>query len=359
MNAFILLTINDVIFLQCVDMAQVVTTAGPFSLYGTSVVEFCAKFGTHYCDITGEVSFVQTMMNLWDITAKTTGAKLIHFCGHDCIPWDVSLFKVAEAIEQQGLEGEELASISFLDELVGDISGGTLLTVQQSIDGNILPEPVPDPFLKTAQGDTLPTSPVADKLSWSISKLARLPWNGQRAFKSPFLMSAVNLRVLSWTQALFGRNSTPLAYSEAQLSPDFMTAFVSYAGLIVVATALLNPLSGFFLHKYLLPKPGEGPTLEKMEQTNFLAVYAQGKGTKGTTVESIMYFPKDAGYYETARMVVECGLSLALQEVDLPITKNKQTGGFFTPAYGLGQVLLDRLMMTGTKFDLFVERPKS
>lgn len=299
------------------------------------------------------------MMNLWGDTAKTTGAKLIHFCGNDCVPWDISLFKVAEAIEQQGLEGEELASISFLDEFVGDISGGTLLTIQKSIDGKMLREPVPDPFLKTAQGDTLLASPVADKLSWSISKMDHLPWNGQRAFKSPFIMSAVNLKVLSWTQALFGRNGTPLAYFEAQISPDFFTAFVSYSGLIVVATALLNPISGFFLHNYLLPKPGEGPTMEKMEQTNFLAVYAQGKGTKGTTVDSILYFPKDAGYYETARIVVECGLSLALQEDDLPITRNKHTGGFFTPAYGLGQVLLDRLMKTGTEFDLFVERPKS
>ncbi len=336
------------------------TTAGPFTLYGTSVVEFCAKFGTHYCDITGEVSFVQTMINLWESTAKNTGAKLIHFCGNDCVPWDVSFFKVAEAIEQQGLEGEELASISFLDEMIGDVSGGTLLTTQNAIDGKMLPEPVPDPLLKTAQGDRLATSPVADKLSWSISKVdGGLPWNGHRAYKSPFVMAPVNKKVIGWTQALFGRNAAPLAYSEAQLSPDLVTAFVSYAGLIVLATALLNPLSGFILRKYILPKPGEGPTLKKMEETNFLAVYAQGKGTKGTTVDSIMYFPNDAGYYETARMVVECGLSLALQEDDLPITKYKHKGGFFSPAYGLGQVLLDRLVMTGTKFDLFVQKPKS
>jgi short subunit dehydrogenase-like uncharacterized protein len=67
----------------------------------------------------------------------------------------------------------------------------------------------------------------------------------------------------------------------------------------------------------------------------------------------MIYFPKDCGYYETARMVVECGLCMALEEDKLPI-KGKHTGGFFTPAYGLGNVLLDRLTETGTYFDAFV-----
>jgi short subunit dehydrogenase-like uncharacterized protein len=322
-------------------------------------VEFCAKYGTHYCDITGEMSFVQTMMNHWQGTAKQTGAILIHFCGNDCVPWDVSSFKVAEAIEQKGLEGEELASISFLDELVGDVSGGTIWTIKQAIAGKLLPDPVVDPFLKNAEGEQLSQSPMVDKLSWSISRVDSLPWNGRPAYKSPFMMAMTNIKVIGWTRALFGRKTTPLAYSESLLSPDFKTAFVSYAGLIVLGTAMLNPVSGYFLYKYLLPKPGEGPPLQKMEETNFLAVYAQGKGTKGTTVDSIMYFPKDPGYYETGRMVVECGLCLALQEGELPVTKNKLMGGFYSPAYGLGQVLLDRLVKTGTKFDSFVQKPNA
>jgi Saccharopine dehydrogenase NADP binding domain len=60
----------------------VVTTAGPYALYGSSVVEFCAKFGTHYVDITGEVDWVKAMMCLWQSTAHTAGAKLISFCGN-------------------------------------------------------------------------------------------------------------------------------------------------------------------------------------------------------------------------------------------------------------------------------------
>ena len=69
------------------DTRVVATTAGPYSLYGSSVVEFCAKFGTHYVDITGETTWVKTMMNQWQSTAQQTGAILVPFCGHDSIPW--------------------------------------------------------------------------------------------------------------------------------------------------------------------------------------------------------------------------------------------------------------------------------
>jgi len=68
---------------QLVQHARVVaTTAGPYTLYGSSVVEFCAKFGTHYVDITGEVDWVKAMLCQWQNTAQQTGAKIIPFCGH-------------------------------------------------------------------------------------------------------------------------------------------------------------------------------------------------------------------------------------------------------------------------------------
>jgi short subunit dehydrogenase-like uncharacterized protein len=61
----------------------VATTAGPYTLYGSSVVEFAAKHGTHYVDITGEVDWVKAMLCQWHDTAQKTGAKIISFCGHE------------------------------------------------------------------------------------------------------------------------------------------------------------------------------------------------------------------------------------------------------------------------------------
>lgn len=64
----------------------VATTAGPYALYGSQVVEFCAKFGTHYVDITGEVDWVKAMISQWQETAHKTGSRLIPFCGHGKSP---------------------------------------------------------------------------------------------------------------------------------------------------------------------------------------------------------------------------------------------------------------------------------
>jgi short subunit dehydrogenase-like uncharacterized protein len=331
----------------------VVSTAGPFSVYGSSVVEFAAKYGTHYADITGETSWVQNMMYLWQRTALQTGAKMISFCGNDCVPWDLTVLKAYEKVEQEGEEGETLESIQIIDEVCGGVSGGTILTMSLGMNGKLPPTPKSDPFQLNAEGKVLARSPMNNCLSWTISRW-KLPWNGQQAYVSPFVMSQVNYQVLSWTQSLFGRENVPLAYSESQISPDFKTAFANYAVLNVFFTALLNPVTSYVLRSYVLPKPGQGPSLEKMEKTHFSAIYAVGKGTKGSEVESLIYFPRDCGYYDTARMVVECGLALALEEKRLPVSE----GGFYTPAYGLGNVLLHRLLKTGTFYDAFVIKPQ-
>jgi short subunit dehydrogenase-like uncharacterized protein len=80
--------------------------------------------------------------------------------------------------------------------------------------------------------------------------------------------------------------------------------------------------------------------------SDFLCVKGEGIGEKGSRAESIFYLDKDAGCLETSRMLVESGLCLALQEDALPC---KETGGgFMSPGAGLGTVLIDRLVKTGT-----------
>jgi hypothetical protein len=86
------------------DTRAVVTTAGPFSQYGNTVVEFCAKFGTHYADITGESVWVKNMMVQWQETAKQTGAKIISFCGNSCVPWDLTVDQLAKKLQEEANE---------------------------------------------------------------------------------------------------------------------------------------------------------------------------------------------------------------------------------------------------------------
>ena len=321
------------------DTRAVVTTAGPFSLYGSSVVEFCAKFGTHYTDITGETTWVQKMAATWETTAQQTGAKIVSLCGHDSIPWDLMTYKMAQILKEE--RGEDLASITIRDECLSAPSGGTLLTMSLGMAGKLVQAPATDPFLAKSKN---PALKVVNHLPMSISKTI-LPWNGQGKYTSPFVMSIVNMQVVEWSQALRG-SSIPLTYSEYSIHSDFKTAFVSYFGLIGFVTALLNPITASLLEKFVLEKPGGGPSMDTMENESFLVLQADGVGSKGTQAEAVMYFSRDPGYLDTARMVVETGLSMALTEDQLPIKE----GGFWTPSVALGDVLLKRLQDTGTYF---------
>lgn len=323
----------------------VVTTAGPFWNYGSALVEFCSKFGTHYADITGETSWVKSMMLRWHQTARRTGAKIVSLTGHDSIPWDLSVSILAQQLKHQ--TGEDLVEVTCFDEAKSQPSGGTLDTIMLMLGGKSPPGPTSDPFRFTLDGKTH-INPVEGNIKLYPSKVI-LPWDQRTTYGSPFFMSGVNLEVVSWSQAL--RGDAPLKYSEIQLHPDFKTAAVSYFQLLLFLTGILNPITKYLLKNFVLPKPGEGPSLEDMENNSFLSVTTHGIGSKGSTAEAIMYFPRDAGYLDTARMLVESGLCMALQEDQLPA----QGGGFFPPGYCLGNILLQRLTKTGTYFQCQVQ----
>ena len=67
----------------------IIRLLGPFAKYGSLLVELCVLHGTHYCDTTGETDWVRDMIIQHDNQAKLSGARIVHFCGHDCIPWDL------------------------------------------------------------------------------------------------------------------------------------------------------------------------------------------------------------------------------------------------------------------------------
>ena len=74
-----------------------VTTAGPFQIYGSELVKQCAENGTHYCDITGEIDWVRIMIDKYDDVARKSGAKIVSMCGHDCVPWDLSVLSLGKS----------------------------------------------------------------------------------------------------------------------------------------------------------------------------------------------------------------------------------------------------------------------
>ena len=320
------------------DTRAIISTAGPFTLYGSPVVEFCAKFGTHYADIAAEGDWFKTMMAQWQATAKTTGAKLISFCGHDSVPWEYSVLKLDETIRGHSpYDDEELETVKLMNESNGGPSGGTIATICLLMGGKGFSAPDSDPFFQKADGSVHPFRTNID-IPVAINKEVQ-PWNDETCYTAPFFMSLVNAQVTDWSRSLLGRPS--ISYREFSIHPDFKSAFANLCSTAAFVLLILNPVTEFLVKRFLTPKPGEGPSLEDMETKQFLSIYGIGTGSKGTQAESVMYVPKSAGYLATAQMLVEGGLTMALAESRLP--EPHQCGGFSSPAAALGDVYLERL----------------
>jgi short subunit dehydrogenase-like uncharacterized protein len=255
---------------------------------------------------------------------------------------------------------DDLRAVEFWDEAVAEAPGGTFATIMTFLDGNILPPPVNfDPFSLNEEGlksmntmtIQLPLFPSPANSPWDTGKPSR-------RWQAPFIMALVNSQVCRWSHSLQSTDMSKelpirnISYTESMLCPDFKSALVGYLAVFVLFSLAANPLTRPLLNR-AIPSPGDGPDAERMESSHFLCVYGAGEGEKGNRVETCLYFPKDPGCVETARMMVESALCLALQEDQLKCNK----GGFWTPATALGDVLMDRLLKTGASFQQHVIAP--
>lgn len=324
-------TLRDMIFQTKV----VITTAGPFDKYGSDVVKYCALHGTHYCDITGEADWVRKMIDKYEEAAKKSGAKIVHFCGHDCVPWDLAVSECARILKEES--GEELKNVEIFDEANSGPSGGTLATILHSLQDRVRFKPLLgfDPMLKTVQGAKSDTKTRGDNWNYlGYSKSIR-KWVG------PFPMAMVNVVCVKRSNALLNYGAN-IKYTEANVFPSFMAGFVTFLTGVYLVTAFFFPPLLFLLRTCVLPSPGEGPSQAQLE-AGFLGVTCIGKGSKGGECTFEIYFPNDPGYVDTARMLVESGLTLALDN-----DKLETKGGVWTPAPCLGRALLRRLVSSGT-----------
>src|SRR5438270_7260481 len=98
----------------------VITTVGPYINYGEPLVRACADHGTDYVDLTGEPEFVDLMWLRYHEKAQQTGARIVHSCGFDSIPYDLgALYTVEQLPEQVPIKLEGFVRVG------GTFSGGT------------------------------------------------------------------------------------------------------------------------------------------------------------------------------------------------------------------------------------------
>ena len=330
------------------DTRVIITTVGPFEKYGSPVVEACAKLGTHYVDITGETGWVQTMLLRWEDHAQKTGAKIVSMCGFDCMPSDLTVMELEDMLP----DGESLEKVVIVNDGEGSFSGGTIGTLLLSVEGNSRgpPKYSYDPYLKLPDGSKSATNTKID-LPTPTRKLDDTTGAFVGSYMGFIALSIANASNALRSNALRGR-SPGMVYQEGILLPDWKSAF--FVGWLhgFVAIMLTNPITGYLL-KRVLPKPGEGAALDDMLNKHFFAIYGYGYGSKGTKTRTALYYPHDAGYVDTARMLTESAMSLAVDGDKLP---SKDKGGFFTPSTGMGKVLLNRLIKSGIGFGKEIEK---
>lgn len=262
------------------------------------------------------------------------------------------MWKMEQAMKENN---DRLKSVTFWDEFVGEAPGGTFATIMAFLDGNVKPPPVAYNPLARNQAGAVSANTLSPRLPIAPSP-ANFPWDASgasRRWQAPFLMAMINAQICRWSHALQSSDSSPVihnvTYSEAAIYPDFKTAFVGYMSLLFLFSFAANPVTRPLLD-YVAPQQGSGPDAVKMNTKHFLCVYGVGEGENGTRVETCMYFSKDAGCLETARMIMESALCLAFEEDQL----GSSQGGFWTPATAMGDGVLERLLKTGTSFQRHV-----
>jgi short subunit dehydrogenase-like uncharacterized protein len=328
----------------------VVSTVGPYALYGSPLVAAVAETGTDYCDLTGEPQWMRRMIDAHQAAAEKSGARIVHTCGFDSIPSDVGVwFTQQRAIESLG---EPCIRIDMrVQAMKGGASGGTIASMV-----NLVEEASKDKALRTLLADPYALNPIDLRTGPPQPEVMR-PMRDEASgqWLAPFVMASVNTRVVQRSHALLGRPWGPdFRYREAMAMGAGPLGAAKAGGVtggmgVGLAALAVGPLRRA-LSRFVLPKPGEGPSPEA-QQRGFFDLRFHGATAGGKTIDTKVTGDRDPGYGSTAKMLGEAAAALVdLDPADKP-------GGFWTPSTALGDTLIELLEAeAGLRFDVVSER---
>ena len=175
------------------------TTVGPYRRYGLPVVEACARAGTHYADLTGEVLFMREAIDRFDALAAESGARIVHSCGFDSIPSDLGVLLLHEAVTADGT-GQLEDTTLVVRAMKGGPSGGTIASLQGTVDdarrSPELARLLADPYALSPDRDAEPRLGPEPDLRGVQHDHELGMWVG------PFIMGSINTRAVRRSNAL-------------------------------------------------------------------------------------------------------------------------------------------------------------
>ncbi|MEO1521089.1 MAG: saccharopine dehydrogenase NADP-binding domain-containing protein [Cyanobacteria bacterium J06633_2] len=323
--------------LMCEQTAVVITTVGPYALYGEPLVKVCCETGTDYCDLTGEFPWIRRMIKTYEAQAQQSGARIVHCCGFDSIPSDLGVYFLQQQAETQF--GQPCVRVKMrLKAAQGGVSGGTIAS-----GINIAKESAVNPELWHELNDPYSLCPEDYPTIDHPSALIPVQHDNRlQAWVTPFVMAAVNTRVVLRTNALMNTAyGADFEYDEGILTGDGPIGWLAAQGLSAGLSGLF--LAAFFsptrwlIEQWVVPSPGEGPSVDEQEQ-GFYDLRFWGETADGQIIQTKVTGDRDPGYGSTSRMLAQAGICLAK---DIP--KASKPGGFWTPASVFEEVLIQRL----------------
>ena len=325
----------------------VISTVGPYLKFGEALVESCVKNGTHYCDLTGEVPFIRKSIDAFDIKAKKNNCRIVHSCGFDSVPSDIGVLLLQmDSLKRFDKPCDEVNL--YVRSIRGGLSGGTIdsmISIFKYMGSNpghrkLLKSPFSLNPRESLKNNTW--QPILKSVKWD---------DDIQRWLCPFIMAGFNSRIVMRTNAITDyRYGIDFKYSEVSSYKKglsgFLKAVVMFIGLVLIQISLkVRPLL-WFLRKFFLPSPGEGPSKE-IRDNGFFKLDIIGSMDNIKKIRLTVTGEGDPGYSATAKMITESALSILLNQDRIP-----KVSGVLTPAAGIGVVLAERLNDKGFNFSI-------
>jgi short subunit dehydrogenase-like uncharacterized protein len=314
-----------------VDQTQsVVSTVGPYQLYGSELVAACAAMGTDYLDLCGEPVWMRRMIDAHEATAKSSGARIVFSCGFDSLPFELGVFFCQETARK--VLGAPVSRVKGrVRNMKGTFSGGTAASIKATFAAAAkdlsLVAMLKNPFVLTP-GFEGPKQPPGNKPLFD---------QDLDAWTAPFVMATINTRSVHRSNLLMGfPYGRDFVYDEMVLTGPGEKGEAN-AKLVVAANAQMGGAGG--------PKPGEGPSKAERESGLYDLLFV-GLAPDGRQVRVAVRGDRDPGYGSTSKMIGECAVCLLR---DAPEVR----GGIWTPGAAMGDRLIKRLVdHAGLTFDV-------
>ncbi|MGH3971335.1 MAG: saccharopine dehydrogenase family protein [Mycobacterium sp.] len=331
----------------------VITTVGPYTRYGLPLVAACAAAGTDYADLTGEAMFVRNSIDLYHKQAADTGARIVHACGFDSVPSDLSVYALYRRARDDG--SGELGDTDFVvRSFRAGLSGGTIASMLEVLNAA---SSDPDARRQLADPYTLSTDRGAEP---DLGRQPDLPWRRGRTIAPElggvwtvgFLMGPYNTRIVRRSNALLDwAYGTRFRYTESMSVGSSFVAPAASAVFSGVGNAMFGLGTRYFrllprrLVDRLVPKPGTGPS-EASRERGYYRIETYTTTSSGARYLATIAQQGDPGYKATSVLLGECGLALATDR-----DKLADLHGVLTPAAAMGDALLARFPAAGVSLE--------